>query len=35
MKGTLTEKNVWDIVNFLRSIGPKPGAKPGAKPAAK
>ena len=35
MKGTLTERNVWDIVNFVRSIGPKPGAKPGAKPAAK
>jgi mono/diheme cytochrome c family protein len=34
MKGTLTERNVWDIVNFLRSIGPKPGAA-GAKPAAK
>ncbi len=31
MKGTLTERNVWDIVNFLRSIGPKPGAKPAAK----
>lgn len=35
MKDTLTERNVWDIVNFLRSIGPKPGAKPGAKPATK
>jgi mono/diheme cytochrome c family protein len=32
MKGTLTEKNVWDIVNYLRTLGPKPGA---AKPAAK
>ena len=31
MKGTLTERNVWDIVNFMRSIGPKPGAKPAAK----
>ncbi len=31
MKGTLTERNVWDIVNFLRTIGPKPGAKPPAK----
>jgi mono/diheme cytochrome c family protein len=31
MKGTLTERNVWDIVNFLRTIGPKPGAKPAAK----
>lgn len=29
MKGTLTEKNVWEIVNFLRSIGP--AAKAGAK----
>lgn len=39
VKGTLTEKNVWDIVNFLRSIGPKPGTtKPAArttKPAAR
>ena len=37
MKATLTEKNVWEIVNFLRSIGPKPGAKPapGAKPPAR
>ena len=38
MKGTLTEKNVWDVVNYVRSIGPavaaaKPAA-PGAKPAA-
>ncbi len=32
MKGTLTEKNVWDIVNYLRSIGPKPGT---TKPAAR
>ena len=31
MKGTLTERNVWDIVNFVRSIGPKPGAKPAVK----
>ena len=29
MKGTLTQKNVWDIVNYLRTLGPKPatGAK--------
>jgi mono/diheme cytochrome c family protein len=33
MKGTLTEKNVWDIVNYIRTLGPKPGA--GAKPATK
>ena len=26
MKGTLTEKDVWSIVNYLRSIGPKAGA---------
>jgi mono/diheme cytochrome c family protein len=32
MKGTLTERNVWDIVNFLRTLGPKSGT---AKPAAK
>jgi mono/diheme cytochrome c family protein len=34
MKGTLTERNVWDIVNYVRTLGPKPGAKPStAKPA--
>ena len=27
MKGTLTEKDVWNIVNFLRSIGPKTAAR--------
>ena len=27
MKGTLSDKDVWNIVNFLRSIGPK-AAKP-------
>jgi len=27
MKGTLTEKDVWNAVNFIRSIGPKT-AKP-------
>jgi|SRR5688572_2111872 mono/diheme cytochrome c family protein len=32
MKGTLTERNVWDVVNFLRTLTPKPGT---AKPAAK
>ena len=32
MNTTLTERNVWDIVNFLRTLGPKPGAA--AKPAA-
>ena len=32
MKGTLTERNVWDIVNFLRTLAPKPGT---AKPAVK
>ena len=26
MKGTLTEKNVWEIVNYLRSIGPPAAA---------
>jgi mono/diheme cytochrome c family protein len=31
MQGTLSERNVWDIVNYLRSIGPKPGAKPAAR----
>ena len=33
MKGTLTEKNVWDIINYVRTIGPKPAA--GAKTAAR
>lgn len=34
MKGTLTEKDIWNVVNFIRSIGPKPGAAAGAaKPA--
>jgi len=23
MKGTLTEKDVWNLVNFVRSVGPK------------
>jgi mono/diheme cytochrome c family protein len=27
MKGTLTEREVWNIVNFLRSIGPKTAAR--------
>ncbi len=31
MKGTLTEKNVWEIVNYLRSIGPTPAAAAKAK----
>jgi mono/diheme cytochrome c family protein len=35
MKGTLAEKDVWNIVNFLRSIGPKPAAKPAPKAAAR
>ena len=26
MKGTLTEKNVWEIVNYIRSLGPKTAA---------
>ena len=26
MKGTLTEKNVWEVVNYLRSIGPTAAA---------
>ena len=33
MKGTLTEKNVWEIVNYLRSIGPAAAAaRPPASP---
>ncbi len=27
MKGTLTEKDVWSIVHYLRSIGPKTAAR--------
>jgi mono/diheme cytochrome c family protein len=30
MKGTLTEKNVWEIINYLRSMGPARGAAPKA-----
>jgi mono/diheme cytochrome c family protein len=26
MKGTLAVKDVWNVVNFLRTLGPKPGA---------
>jgi mono/diheme cytochrome c family protein len=35
MKGTLRANDVWHLVNFIRSIGPKAGAKPapGAKPS--
>jgi len=33
MKGTLTEKDVWQVVNYIRSIGPAPA--PAAKAAAK
>src|SRR5688500_10795778 len=31
MKGTLTQKDVWNVVNFLRSIGPKPAPKAAAR----
>jgi mono/diheme cytochrome c family protein len=27
MKGTLAEKDVWNIVNFLRTLGPKTAAR--------
>ncbi len=33
MKGTLTEKNVWEVVNYVRSIGPGAGATGTAKPS--
>jgi mono/diheme cytochrome c family protein len=35
MKGTLADKDIWNVVNFLRTIGPKPGAAAAgtAKPA--
>jgi len=26
MKGTLTERDVWNAINFIRSMGPKPAA---------
>jgi mono/diheme cytochrome c family protein len=26
-KGTLSEKDLWNVVNFLRSLGPKPAAR--------
>jgi mono/diheme cytochrome c family protein len=25
MKDTLTEKDVWNVINFIRTLGPKPG----------
>jgi mono/diheme cytochrome c family protein len=28
MKDTLRDRDVWNIVNFIRSLGPKPAAKP-------
>jgi mono/diheme cytochrome c family protein len=31
MKGTLTEKNVWEIVHYLRSLGPAAATKAPAK----
>ena len=34
MKGTLAEKDIWNVVNFIRSIGPKPGAKPAGTPGS-
>ena len=27
-KGRLTDNDMWNIVNYLRSVGPKPTAKP-------
>jgi mono/diheme cytochrome c family protein len=39
MKGTLTEKNVWEVINYIRSIGPggaaTPVPAPKPKPASK
>ena len=31
MKGTLTEKEVWQVINYIRSIGPAPAAKAAVK----
>ena len=28
MKDTLRDRDVWNVVNFIRSLGPKPAAKP-------
>ena len=30
MKGTLTEKNVWEVINYIRSQGPATAAKKAA-----
>jgi len=27
MKGTLTEKDVWNVINYIRSMGPKPATR--------
>jgi hypothetical protein len=27
VKGRLSDTDVWNIVNYLRSLGPKPGAR--------
>jgi mono/diheme cytochrome c family protein len=32
MKGTIAEKDIWNLVNFVRTLGPKAGAGT-AKPA--
>jgi mono/diheme cytochrome c family protein len=32
MKGVIAEKDIWNLVNFVRTLGPKAGAA-GAKPA--
>ena len=34
MKGTLTEKEVWQVINYIRSIGPAP-AQPAKAPVKK
>lgn len=34
MKGTLTEKDVWNVINFIRSQGPASAAKPAPAAAA-
>lgn len=31
MKGTLTPTQIWQVVNYIRSIGPKPAAPPAKK----
>ncbi len=33
--GRIKDPDIWNLVNYIRTLGPKPGAKPAARPAAK